>query len=216
MLHPNKIIIVHGNGGTTKDHCWYQDLANDFKDSTDLDVVLETMPDNMLARSEIWLPFIKNEAGADEQSIIVGHSSGGAAAMRFAESNKIFGSVLVAAHFSDFGNQNEAASGYFNQPWDWEKIKSNQNWIIQYASENDPYINIEHAREIHANLNTCYYEREFEGHFTNKRIKGLANSIKSKIKESVEIKSNIASWDRAVTSVKRLGLALLNLVTNKD
>ena len=41
------------------------------------------------AKESIWLPFIKSELGGNEESIIVGHSSGAEAAMRYAENNKV-------------------------------------------------------------------------------------------------------------------------------
>jgi predicted alpha/beta hydrolase family esterase len=46
-------------------------------------VVLEDMPDPYVARRDVWLPFIKKELGCDENTILVGHSSGAVAIMRF-------------------------------------------------------------------------------------------------------------------------------------
>merc|ERR1719383_1676967 len=45
----------------------------------------------MTARKSIWLPFMKEELGVDDKTIIIGHSSGACAAVRFAEENKVFG-----------------------------------------------------------------------------------------------------------------------------
>ena len=39
--------------------------------------------------SSIWLPFMKDELGVDENTIIIGHSSGACAAVRFAETLKV-------------------------------------------------------------------------------------------------------------------------------
>ena len=39
--------------------------------------------------SSIWLPFMKDELGVDENTIIIGHSSGACAAVRFAENHKV-------------------------------------------------------------------------------------------------------------------------------
>ena len=58
------------------------------------------MPDPITARRSIWLPFMKDELGVDEQTIIIGHSSGACAAVRFAETNKVAGIVLVGAYTS--------------------------------------------------------------------------------------------------------------------
>jgi predicted alpha/beta hydrolase family esterase len=52
---------------------------------------LEEMPDPYTARESIWLPFMRDKLGCDENTIIIGHSSGAAAAMRFAEQHKVLG-----------------------------------------------------------------------------------------------------------------------------
>ena len=62
--------------------------------------VLRNMPDPITARRSIWLPFMKDELGVDEQTIIIGHSSGACAAVRFAETNKVAGIILVGAYTS--------------------------------------------------------------------------------------------------------------------
>jgi predicted alpha/beta hydrolase family esterase len=48
-------------------------------------VAMEDMPDPYEAKESIWLPFMRDVLKADESSIIVGHSSGAEAAMRYAE-----------------------------------------------------------------------------------------------------------------------------------
>jgi hypothetical protein len=47
----------------------------------------------------------------------VGHSSGAEAAMRYAETRRVAGLVLVAACHTDLGLQSEAVSGYYSRPW---------------------------------------------------------------------------------------------------
>jgi hypothetical protein len=38
------------------------------------------------------------------------------------------------------GNELEAGSGYFNRPWDWQAIKSNTGFIVQFGSSDDPFL----------------------------------------------------------------------------
>lgn len=167
-----KVILVHGNGGGTADENWFPSVKKSLEEKG-LKVIAETMPDNVLARESIWLPFLKNKLGADENTIIVGHSSGAVAAMRYAEDNKILGSVLIGACYTDLGDEREKQSGYYDKPWNWDKIKTNQKWIIQYASTDDPYIPIEEARYIHEHLNTEYTESTTEGHYGSDKEKKL-------------------------------------------
>lgn len=85
--------------------------------------------------------------------------------MRYAEKNKIYGSVLVGACHTDLDDEDEKKSGYYNRPWQWDKIKANQKWIVQFHSTNDPYIPVEEARYVHKKLNTEYTESTTEGHY---------------------------------------------------
>lgn len=159
-----KIILIHGNGGGTANDHWLP-YVKDELEKDGFTVIAETMPDNVLARETKWLPFIKNKLSADENTVIIGHSSGAVAAMRFAETNKLRGSVLIGACYTDLGDEHERVSGYYNRAWQWDKIKANQNWIIQFASKDDPFIPVDEARHIHHMLNTEYFESANEGHY---------------------------------------------------
>ncbi len=158
-----KAIIIPGNGGDDPKDKWFPYLERELP-KLGIEVINNQYPDAILARSKFWLPFIK-EQGADESTILIGHSSGAEAAMRYAENNKILGSVLVGSYVSDLGIKDEKESGYFDTPWNWEKIKENQKWIIQFASTNDPFIPIEEARTIAKELHTDYHEYTDQGHF---------------------------------------------------
>jgi uncharacterized protein len=174
-----KAILIPGNGGgSTKDN-WFPYLERELS-KISIEVINKQFPDADLARKEYWLPFIK-ELGADRNTIIIGHSSGAVAAMRYAEENALFGSVLVGACHTDLGYDSEKQSHYYDDPWKWENIKNNQKWIIQFASADDPFIPIEEARYINKNLGTEYHEYTNQGHF------GHGDMPKTEFPELVEI-----------------------------
>lgn len=158
-----KAILIHGNGSGFAMENWFP-YVKEKLEKFGVKVIAENFPDSVLARAKYWLPFIK-KLGADENTILIGHSSGAVAAMRFAEKSRILGSVLVSACYTDLEDEMERKSGYYNKPWSWEKIKNNQKWIVQFASKDDPWIPIREARFIHRKLSTEYYEYEHEGHF---------------------------------------------------
>lgn len=179
-----KIIFIHGNGGATASDHWFPWLKTQLL-KFGVKVLAKTFPDNQLARQKIWLPFIE-KLGTDENTILIGHSSGGVAAMRYEQSHKIMGSALVSVNYTDLGDEGERASGYYNKPWLWDKIRKNQKWIIQFASKDDPYIPISQARHIHKKLKTEYYEFEDRGHFGDPshetlEFKELLKAIKRRI-----------------------------------
>jgi|SRR3989344_558038 len=158
-----KVIFIHGNGGGTAKDNWFPYLKRELE-KIGIKVIAKNFPDPVLARAKYWLPFLK-KLGADENTVLIGHSSGAIAALRFAENNKILGSVLVGGYYTDLGDEGEKKSGYFDESWNWEKIKNNQKWIIQFNSQDDPWIPIAEARYINKMLNTEYHEYEKEGHF---------------------------------------------------
>lgn len=158
-----KVIFIPGNGGGTPNDNWFPYLE-DGLEKAGARVLNVQFPDAVLARAEFWLPFLE-KLGADENTVLVGHSSGAIAAMRFAEDHEILGSVLVGGYVTDLGDAGEKASGYFEKPWDWGAIRKNQRWTIQYSSTDDPFIPIAEARELHERLGAEYHEYTDQGHF---------------------------------------------------
>ncbi|MES2503729.1 MAG: alpha/beta fold hydrolase [Myxococcota bacterium] len=165
-----KVIFIPGNGGGGPNDSWFPYLKRELK-QLGLTVIASEFPDNVLARESYWIPFLKDELGADKNTILIGHSSGAIAAMRFAESNKILGSVLVGAYYTDLDNENEKLSGYFDRPWNWAAIKQNQSWVALFASTDDPWIPIEEPRHIRDMLAPEYFEYSDQGHFGGDRVK---------------------------------------------
>lgn len=165
-----KVVFAPGNGGGSVHENWFVYLKKELE-NMGITVVAKDFPDPMLAREKYWLPFLKKELKVDENTIIIGHSSGAIAAMRYAEKNKILGSVLVAPYHTDLGEESEKESGYFNRQWDWKAIKKNQKFIIQFNSTDDPWIPIEEARFVHEKLDTDYHEYTDQGHFGGDREK---------------------------------------------
>ena len=159
-----KIIFIHGNGGGTGQDNWFPWCVKEFR-KLGFTVEAPDFPDSKLARAKYWLPYLQHDLKVDDNTILIGHSSGAVASMRYAEKHKILGSVLVGACYTDLGYESEKLSGYYNSPWNWKSIINNQQWIVQYASTDDPYISIDEARHIHDKLHTKYYEFNNQGHF---------------------------------------------------
>src|SRR3989344_1493542 len=131
-MNKAKVILIPGNGGATPQDGWFPYLERELP-KLGVAVINKQFPDPILARQEFWVPFIK-ELGADENTILIGHSSGAIAALRFAEKNKIFATLLIGAYYTDLGEESEKKSGYFIDPWEWESIKNNQKFIFSRNS----------------------------------------------------------------------------------
>ena len=175
-----KIVIIHGNGGCTGNHYWIPWLKAELE-KKGLTVLAPTMPDNIEAKASVWLPYMQDVLKCDEDTIVIGHSSGAVAAMRYAEEHKLLGSVLVGACYTDLGYESERLAGYYDAPWQWATIKNNQAWTILFASSDDPYIPAVQAQFIHDQLGGDYYEFTDQGHFMNKQVPQLLEAVASKL-----------------------------------
>ncbi len=180
-----KVIFIPGNGGGSVKDNWFPYLEKELTE-LGLTVISEDFPDSQIAREKYWLPFLK-KLGTDEKTILIGHSTGAIAAMKFAENNKILGSVLVGTYYTDLGEENEKQAGYFDRPWNWQAIKKNQKWIAQFNSTDDPWIPIEEARFVNVMLETDYHEYTDQGHFGGDYIKVEFPEIVEVIKKNLPI-----------------------------
>jgi uncharacterized protein len=162
-----KAILIHGNGGCTAADHWLPWLERELI-ALGIDVINHTFPDNVKARASVWLPYLES-LDADEETILVGHSSGAVAAMRYAETHQLLGSVLVSVCHTDLGDAFEAASGYYRDPWQWQRIRDNQRWIAIYHSTDDPLIPVAEARFVAKQLKCSYFEFTDRSHFNQSR-----------------------------------------------
>ena len=134
-----RFIYIHGNGGDDWRSAWAEWLKREIE-KLGFETVFETMPDPVAARAKYWLPYMKNELKIGEDDVIIGYSSGAVAAMRYAETTKIKGSILISPSYTDLGDETEKASGYFDEKWLWNDIKANQKKMAVVWGDNDPYI----------------------------------------------------------------------------
>ena len=165
-----RCIIVPGNGCSSNIRAanWYG-FAQDKLQATGLfsEVTLTVMPDPFVAKESIWVPFLLDDLRADEKTLLIGHSSGAEATMRLLEKNKLYGAVLVSACHTDLGDANEAASGYYARPWEWQAIKTNVGsfGILQLHSEDDPFIPLDEAQHVAESLGSDFRVFEDRSHF---------------------------------------------------
>lgn len=134
-----RIIFIHGNQAMSWRFAWTPWFKTGVE-QLGFETFFETMPDSIIARAEYWLPFLQDYAKAGENDMLVGWSSGAVAAMRYAETHKVKGSILISPSYTDLDDNLEKQSGYFDEPWQWENIKINQENIALIYGDDDPYI----------------------------------------------------------------------------
>lgn len=175
----NRVILLHGNGDGRGTDNWFPYIKSNLE-KMGVECVAPDLPDPVAARMSYWFPYFTDVLKMGENDIVVGHSSGALAIMKYAEDHKIGASILVGTYYTDLGYEDERESRYFDTPWQWSKIKANQKWTAIFASDDDPYIPIEEPRHIRDKLGSEYFEFTGEGHF------GGSKSPKSEFTELLD------------------------------
>ncbi len=160
----NRVVILHGNGNSYGTDDWYPYIKSNLE-AVGVECLTPDLPDNKLARKKYWFPYFTDILKLSPDDIVVGASSGALAILKYAEEHKIGASVLVGTYYTDLGYEDERTSGYFDTPWDWGKIKTNQKLTAIFASTDDPYIPISEPRFIRDRLDSEYFEFNDRGHF---------------------------------------------------
>jgi predicted alpha/beta hydrolase family esterase len=159
-----RIVLIPGNAGATVEGIWFPYLKRELE-ARGYQVVAKTFPDPIKGRMRYWLPFLTDVICPDDRTVIVGHSSGALTAFRYAESAPLLGTFAIAGHHTDCGFELERRSGFFDQPWDWDAIRRNQRFIVQFHSTDDPWVPVEVARELHELTGSRLTLMEGMGHF---------------------------------------------------
>lgn len=175
------IVIIPGNGGShiETDH-WYGWLRDELTNNG-YNVTATDMPDPVAAHQNIWLPYIENELIKSPNTIAIGHSTGAVAIMRYLETHKLVGAILIGCNYTDLGFEDEKEAGWYDAPWQWDQIKANANWITQFASNDDPFIPMSEVEHIHTMLGSNLINLPGRGHFMTDH-----NSLNSTFPEIVE------------------------------
>eukprot|EP00928_Gymnodinium_smaydae_P042532 TRINITY_DN28615_c0_g1_i1.p1 TRINITY_DN28615_c0_g1~~TRINITY_DN28615_c0_g1_i1.p1 ORF type:complete len:397 (-),score=52.11 TRINITY_DN28615_c0_g1_i1:156-1250(-) len=181
-----RCVIAPGNGcEDIVDSNWYGWLADELRArSMFKEVVCRDFPDPYIARRSVWIPFMRDDLQVGPDTVLVGHSSGAVAAMRFAEEHPVGGIVLVAAYHSDLEDETERESGYFppsGGPWNFDAIRKNAGWIIQFHSKDDHLVPVQEARTVAEKIRSEYHELKDKSHFFEP-FEEILTQLQSKLK----------------------------------
>ena len=73
--------------------------------------------------------------------------------------------LLIASAHTDLGDENERASGYFDDEWQWEACRENTRFRLQFHSRDDPLIPIDEGRFVAQQLQSNFVETDHCSHF---------------------------------------------------
>lgn len=158
-------LILHGTGADSTSN-WFPWLKQKLEEKGHT-VWVPDLPNTMNPDATVNTKYILDNWQFDEDSIIIGHSSGAVLILYILQNlpeNTIVDRVfLVSAFKDDLGWPN--LKDLFSEPLDWGKIKKHSRKIILLHSDNDPYVPLDHAEFIAEKLTAELIVKKGQGHF---------------------------------------------------
>ena len=163
----NTAIILHGTQGSPNGN-WFQWLKKELE-AKGFMVWLPQLPNTKKPSLREWEAFVRSECPftINENTLIVGHSSGAITALVVAQDNmEKIGAVVDVSVFYDNSLQWEANDRLFDDvQFDWDAIRQGVEKLLFIHSDNDPYVPLNQAQYV---ANNCQAELMIipgQGHF---------------------------------------------------
>lgn len=149
------VLMLHGTGGSPNSN-WFPWLKHELKDKG-YKVWVPQLPHAEKPNMQRYRDFIfKNkEWEFNNESIIIGHSSGALATLYLLqylpENVQINTAIMVGVFKDDLGRDD--LKEVFLDPLDFEKIKKSAKCLVFLHSDNDPHCPLSHAKYISKKTN---------------------------------------------------------------
>lgn len=161
------IILLHGTDGSAQSN-WIPWLKAQLEERGNT-VFAPSLPDAAYPNGDKWSDFVINNVPfpLDENTLIVGHSAGAALIpillQKLPEGVKIKKAILVSGFRDTLGW--DKLKDLQNVTVDYEQVRSKAAEIIQLHSDNDPYVPLDNAKSLGAELGSKFRVIKGQGHF---------------------------------------------------
>lgn len=159
-------IILHGTLGSP-DGNWFQWLKNELENKG-FTVWLPQLPHAEQPSLNDWYTFVQKECpfAINEDTLIVGHSSGAILALIIAQNNmEKVGAIVDVSVFHDNSLQWEPNNKLFDVRFDWEAIRHSVSKLLFVHSDDDPYVPLRQAQYVAASCGAELVLIPDQGHF---------------------------------------------------
>lgn len=161
-------IILHGTDATSKDN-WFPWLKTTLEDAG-WKVWVPDLPRADKPNRERYNTFLllNKEFPLDEETVMIGHSSGAVAILGFLQELPdnvvIKRAILVSAFKNDLGW--DSLKELFAKPLDFEAIKKHVHEITLIHADDDPYVPLEQAEYLEKQLSGKLIVLKGQKHFS--------------------------------------------------
>lgn len=171
--------LIHGWGGHP-DGAFRPWLARKLR-AHGYEVEIPALPDTEHPKIEKWVPFLSSLiTSPDEDTIIIGHSLGCQAVLRFLETlpegTHVGRTILVASPFNSISGlereEEVIARPWVTTPLDFEKVKRAGGRITAFFSDNDPWIPLDNEKSMREKLSAKTIIQHKKRHYGE--VDGLA------------------------------------------
>ena len=191
MKHSKTAIIIHGWDGNPAEG-WFVWLEKELKNHG-YDVIKPVMPKPSHPKIKTWVNKLSVLAkNADEHTVLIGHSIGCQAILRYLESKNsktVKKIILVAPWISlldaaiDETESYEIAKPWLETPIDFKKVKSKIKNSAAILSDNDPFVSVKNADEFRKKLGSKIIIEKNKGHYEEGKTKKIPVMLKEIINE---------------------------------
>lgn len=165
-----RAVILHGTLGSPEGN-WFSWLEHELLDRN-LDVWVPALPGAEQPSLRQWLTFIHENRPfeLDEETVIIGHSSGATLALVLAQTNtRPIGGIAAVSVFDDNSLNWEPNARLFDVALEYGRIRSNVRKLLFIHSDNDPYVPLEKARQIAEQCGETTVVIGEQGHFNTEQ-----------------------------------------------
>jgi len=157
-------IIFHGTGSKPESF-WFPSIKN-FLEKNSYHVWVPQLPGADLPDLNNWLPFVLNSGQLNEETVLIGHSSGSPLILSILENInvRVKKAILVSGYARPKG-KDKRPEMILQSQYDWQKIRGNVGDIVFINSNNDPWgCNHEEGLFMWGHLGGTLILRDGEGH----------------------------------------------------
>lgn len=182
------VFIFHGTEGYPEEN-WFPWLKEELE-FLDCKVIVPQFPTPKNQTLENWFKvFERYKDLYNADSILVGHSLGGAFLLRVLEKYdiKIKAAFIVAAPVGVMPIKNYDSDKLFiGHPLNWEQIKNRAKRFYVFHSDNDPYVSLGNGQELARKLETDLTFIPNAGHFNAAAGYLRFDVLLEKIKQNIQ------------------------------
>lgn len=140
-----KILVLHGWNSNSREG-WFPLVKNEFE-PLGYNVIIPDLPGNYFPEYEGWLKAI-DDSKPDENSVLIGHSLGGVAILKYLERVEVPVKQVVLAATPIECMHFDQISHFFKEDFNWKKIRENADKINLIYETDDPLVPLEHGQKL--------------------------------------------------------------------